>query len=455
MTELGTITRTVLPAAAPYDFACSLRALAGFRPVLRDIALTHDSVRRALPHPTDPESAVVVEVTGRDDGEPGAALTVFSAAPLSPPELADVDARVSAWLGLRDDLAGFLRTAGADDPVRPLLALTAGLHQVRFSSLAEGVVYFTLLQNSTQWYATLRKRRLTLYLGNTVSVAGEDFTAFPDLPRLSHLGPAHLLPFVGARHRAERLAQVLAGVAALDETHLRTGPYAEAKAALLSIRGIGEFTAHALLLRALGRPDEVPLEMGQHVNTAAAVYGDPPPPPAELRDRYGRWIGWWAYTCRTALTWLDHEKREQSRRERARTDRQHPHPASVTRPRNLTIAARRPRHPAPWSPTTPGPAADLEATADLAAAADAEATADVEVTTDLEATPPQAGSVGADSAYDAAGSDGPAPAPNVEPTATALASEPAAVSGPAESSEIRVDDIVGSVEIAAREVVGA
>ena len=125
--------------------------------------------------------------------------------------------------------------------------------------------------------------------------------AFPGLPELAALGTDSLLPFAGNAQRAARLAEVLAGVAALDEGWLRTAPYEEARQALLGVRGIGAFTANAILLRVLGRPDEVPLEMAQFGNAAAEVYGAGAPTPAQLRDRYGPFIGWWAYLCRTAL----------------------------------------------------------------------------------------------------------------------------------------------------------
>ncbi|MGI5247059.1 hypothetical protein [Dactylosporangium sp. CA-139066] len=357
MTELGTITQTLLPATAPYDLGCTLRALAGFRPGLRDVGLFDGMVRRAFTHPADPQSAIVTQVTERDDGAPGVRLTVFSEAPLAEADLDAVGRRVNAWLGLDDERAEFLRIAEADEHVRPLLALTAGLHQPRFSSLAEAAVYFALVQNSAEWYATLRKRRLTLHLGPTARVEGVDYTAFPEFPLLTTLSPTQLLPYVGVASKAAPLADVLAGVAALDEELLRHGPYEEARAALLSVRGVGDYTAHALLLRALGRPDAVPLEMEQFVNIAVSVYGDPPPAPSELRERYGPWVGWWAYSCRTALAWLDQERRARERAERLRqrsaTARRPRTPSGSTRPR----AAGRGRQPAPWSPTDPGPAA--------------------------------------------------------------------------------------------------
>ena len=112
---------------------------------------------------------------------------------------------------------------------------------------------------------------------------------------------------------ARRLHTVLTGLSALDEHWLRTGPADEVYAALLSLPGIGPFTAHALLLRVLGRPDRAPLELQQHLTAAATIYGEPSPSPSELRDWYGPTVGWWAYTARTALDWIERDQRAAAR----------------------------------------------------------------------------------------------------------------------------------------------
>jgi DNA-3-methyladenine glycosylase II len=113
-----------------------------------------------------------------------------------------------------------------------------------------------------------------------------------------------MVEFAGNQQRAQRVLAIVQGVAALDEEWLRTAPYDDARAALLAVKGIGPFTAHGLLFRALGRPDDVPLEMLQFRSAAEAIYGDPAPSPAELRERYGDQVGWWAYVARTAVGWL-------------------------------------------------------------------------------------------------------------------------------------------------------
>jgi DNA-3-methyladenine glycosylase II len=310
MTDVSLQHRTILAATAPFSFDASLRALAAFAPCASEHQFLGVRVRRALTLPPatfGADRAVVVEVEQAPGTEPGVSVEVFAAARLTTAERIAVEQAVRQWFSLSDDMTGFLSRAASDPPLARLLDVARGLHPVRFASLAEATVYFTLTQRSTQWFATARKRRLAAELGGTVTVDAATFTAFPSLATLRQLGEADLLPFAGNRHRAERLCSVIGGVAALDETWLRTAPYEEARQALLAVPGIGGFTAHALLLRALGRPDDAPLELAQFTLAARAVYGDPPPTPAEIRERYGPWVGWWAYLTRTALDWLPAE----------------------------------------------------------------------------------------------------------------------------------------------------
>jgi DNA-3-methyladenine glycosylase II len=291
----------LLPAVPPFSLAASLAAMSGFRPSAGDQLIMSDRLRKGLAHPDEPREAVVVEVAPRPDAAPGVRLDVYAARPLSEAGTAAVERWVRAWLSLDDDMRPFLELAAEDPPVAALLPVVHGLHQVRFGSLAEGTAYFALTQRSTQWFATARKARIAAELGPRATFEGEVYVAFPGLPELAAHGADGLLSFAGNTQRAIRLAEVLAGVARLDEGWLRTAPYDEVRRALLDVRGIGTFTASAILLRVLGRPDDVPLEMTQFTSVAAEIYGESAPGPAQLRERYGPYVGWWAYLCRTAL----------------------------------------------------------------------------------------------------------------------------------------------------------
>ncbi len=304
---------TKLPAVPPFDLRQSLRAVSGFAPCAGEQRVAEGTVCKAFALPgagaggaggsgaggTGGE-AVVVEVGPRGDGRSGVSLAVFADRPLTAGETRTVEGAVSDWLGLADDMAGFLAVAAGDPAIAPVLTDLAGLHQVRFASLAEGACYFVLTQRTSQRVAGVRKRRLAQAFGPSAALDGTRYVAFPDLATLTRLGPDELGRFTANLRQTEYLITLVHALAELDDDWLHTAPYGEVMAELRRIRGVGEFTASAIMLRVLGRPDRLPLHLPQFSDIAARLYG-PGTPIEAVAERYGRYLGWWGYYARTAL----------------------------------------------------------------------------------------------------------------------------------------------------------
>ncbi len=128
--------------------------------------------------------------------------------------------------------------------------------------------------------------------------------AFPTLDELVALEEDDYRQVIRQPGKAAVLPGVVRGVAAIGEGFLRGAPYAEARAALLAIRGLGPFSAAAILLRGLGRMDDVPLEGPQFLEPARAVYGRAFDP-AAIRRRYGADLGHWAFYLKTGAPRLE------------------------------------------------------------------------------------------------------------------------------------------------------
>ncbi|MGA8112702.1 MAG: hypothetical protein WCA46_03455 [Actinocatenispora sp.] len=296
---------TKLPAVSPFDLRQSLRALDGFAPCAGEQVVADGTVRKALALPGTADGpaageAVVVEVGPRGDGRAGVSLAVFTDRPLTGPEVQTVERSVSDWLGLADDMTGFLAVAAEDRAISPVLTELAGLHQVRFSSLAEGASYFVLTQRTSQRVAGLRKRRLAQAYGPGLTVEGVRYVAFPALSRLTRLHPDEIGRYTANLRQTEYLIGLVHALTELDHEWLHTGPYDEVMAELRGVRGVGEFTASAIMLRVLGRPDRLPLHMPQFGEVAARLYG-PSTSIDQVAERYGRYLGWWGYYAKTAL----------------------------------------------------------------------------------------------------------------------------------------------------------
>ena len=212
--------------------------------------------------------------------------------------------RATDLVGARDDLRPFYALAAADPVMAPVVGELHGLHQVRFLGLEEIAVYCVMMQRTPIKVAATYKQRFLAKFGFAVEVdrpaAGADRTlrAMPELADLVHLSAADIAGAIGHRGKAERIATVVREVHRIGEDFLVGAPYAAARDALLAIPGIGPFSAAAILLRGLGRVDEVPsLEMFEE--PARELYGRAWDPEWTARH-YGRSIGTWAFYLKTA-----------------------------------------------------------------------------------------------------------------------------------------------------------
>ena len=219
---------------------------------------------------------------------------------------------VAAFLGTDDDLRRFYaRAAGDVAAYRDLVAAHHGLHHVRFATLEEVTVHAVLAQRTPIELAGRYKRAVAAALGPRIDADGAPLIAFPRFAALVPLESEDWQAIVGHPTKARRLPAVVRGVAALGEAWLREAPYHDAVRALCAIEGVGPFTAAMILLRGLGRMDDVPLDLPGIVGPARAVYGAAFDPD-RIRARYGLDLGYWAYYLKVG------SERVISRRSRSR-----------------------------------------------------------------------------------------------------------------------------------------
>lgn len=273
--------RHVLPTAPTFSLTPAIEFLRTFPPTQGELELGPDSVRGAF--------AI---------GDRGVPFTVTTARPgalaVETPD-ARVVPMVGAFLGVSDRLERFHDRAAGDVPAyRAIVEGLRGLHHVRFRTLEEVTVHAVLGQRTPIPLASRLKRKVAEALGPRVVVDGRAFVAFPTFARLVELDAAAWHGIVGHLGKARRLPGVVRGVARLGAEWLSNAPHAEAAAALQAIDGIGPFSAAMILLRGLGRMDDVPLEIPGIANVARAVYGAKWDP-AATRARYREDLGMWSF----------------------------------------------------------------------------------------------------------------------------------------------------------------
>ena len=283
-----------LPVARPFSLRQTITFLQRFPPCRGDYLLTDDSITAAVV-----VSGRAVPFTIRGDRE----VTVEVPTQRDAPALA---ARAAHFIGAADELAGFYAAAEGDPAFRPLVERLHGLHHVRFLTLEEIAVYCVMMQRSPVAVASRLKRRFFDRFGVPVVVDGATLRALPPLEVLAALDGDTIGAAIGHARKGAQIASVVRGVAALGEPFLREAPYAAARDALLEIPGIGPFSAAAILLRGLGRMDELPALPGL-ADDLREVYG-PHPDEAAIRRRYGAQIGYWSFYLKTGAARLREER---------------------------------------------------------------------------------------------------------------------------------------------------
>lgn len=289
------ITTGSVHATAPFDLRQSIRAVAGFSPCSGEQTLTASTITKAI---CLEGRAVVITLAALPGGVRYRA-TSEQGLPLASENA--LRTWVRNYLSLDDDLTDFYAAAASDPTFAPIAEHLHGLHQVRFPSVVEAAVWFVLTQRAHQSVSRARKRTITDTYGPDITVDGVRHRAFPDLDQLLTIDEASWQAIVRNEGKAGYLVSVLRGLAEIGVDHLATADYADATAALRGIRGVGEFTAAAILLRGLGRMNHVPLDMPSFDGPARMVYGDAFNPDA-VRAHYGVTLGYWSYYLKNATS---------------------------------------------------------------------------------------------------------------------------------------------------------
>lgn len=274
--------RTPLSIREPFSFDQTVAFVRQFPPCQGEYIVDEDALTAAIAVDDRP-----VVMTIQRTGTQLAVETARAA------DLPAALAHARHWIGADDDVAALYRAARGDAAFSRLIEQLHGLHHVRFLTLAEISVYCVMTQRAPITMASRMKRAFLAAFGLPVEVAGRTLRAMPSLAALADLEGDAIGKVIGHAHKGSMIARAVRGVAAIGEVTLREAPYAEARDALLAIPGIGPFSAAMILLRGLGRMDEVP-SVGMFADEAAQIYGGPIDEAAIAR-RYGSQIGYWSF----------------------------------------------------------------------------------------------------------------------------------------------------------------
>jgi 3-methyladenine DNA glycosylase/8-oxoguanine DNA glycosylase len=181
---------------------------------------------------------------------------------------ARIEPDVRKLLGLEFELAPFYAFAADDEVLARVVPPLAGFRPPLAPDPFEALVSAITAQQVSLFAAFAIRNRLVERFGER----GVHAYAFPTRERLSRADEAELVGLGFSRRKAEYVLGLAR--AELDLDALASLPDEEIKAALVALRGLGEWTADWFLARHLARPNAWPAgDLGLR-KAYAAFYGD-------------------------------------------------------------------------------------------------------------------------------------------------------------------------------------
>ncbi len=163
-------------------------------------------------------------------------------------------------VGAQGSLIEFYNAVEGDDPVAEFASRFRGLGIAQSASPFEGLVLSILGQQISNEVARTLRDLLVDTLGETLSVDGVDYRAFPSPAAIAEAGIDELRGMKLSARKAEYISDIAGSVASgsLDLNALAALPDDSIVEELLKLRGVGPWTAHWLLIRSFDRPDGFP-----------------------------------------------------------------------------------------------------------------------------------------------------------------------------------------------------
>ena len=250
------ITRLIDPVA-PYDF----HATAGYATYNQGRYAADVFENGVFSRALEIDGEPVVVAVRPGTGSAASPLRVEVSGARVTARVADRATEVAArMVGAQDDLRPFYASVEDDDQIAPIVGRFWGLGVPQAASPFEALVLSILGQQISNHVARILRNLLVETFGRSVDVNGTRFSTFPSAEALAEAGPEALRGIKFSARKAEYICDIASTVSdgQLDLDALGALPGDEVVDRLVSIRGVGPWTANWLLIRAYGFPDGFP-----------------------------------------------------------------------------------------------------------------------------------------------------------------------------------------------------
>ena len=206
---------------------------------------------------------------------------------------------VKEWFDIDRDLTDFYQLLSQDTELACMNLDYKGLRLLGIPNLFEALCWSIIGQQINLPFAYKLKRKLTEEFGTKLTYENSDYYLFPSPEIVSNLQVSDLMPMQFSTRKAEYLIEIakqfVSGNISKSKLEQMTTP--EAIKALVSIRGIGEWTANYALMKSLKRLECVTYGDVGLYNALFAIKGFPKRPSRQQLDEFfENFKNWEAYT---------------------------------------------------------------------------------------------------------------------------------------------------------------
>lgn len=206
---------------------------------------------------------------------------------------------IAEWFDLRTDLAPFYRMAKSDPLLSVLTRNYFGLRIVGIPDLFEALCWAVIGQQINLTFAYTLKKRFVESFGKQVIWGNQSFWLFPKPEQIT----ASAIDKLKELQFTSKKAEYIVGIVQLMKTGklsknnlLELGDFQAIEQQLMSIRGVGPWTAHYVLMRCLRNPSAFPIaDAGLQNALKLLLQRSQKPTTQEIQQLFSPWKNWEAY----------------------------------------------------------------------------------------------------------------------------------------------------------------
>jgi DNA-3-methyladenine glycosylase II len=205
---------------------------------------------------------------------------------------------IAEWFDLKTDLNPFYALAAKDRLLKDLVIQHFGYRIIGQPDLFESLVWAVLGQQINVQFAFTLKSRFVQHFGEKLLVNEQDYYLFPKPETVAVLNDDQLLPLQFSRQKSKYVVLIAEAFASgeVSKEKLKGLTLQEAKEKLMTIKGIGNWTANYALMKTFRYPDAFPLEdAGIHNAIRNLRKMDRKPTLDEVKRIFKKYKGWEAY----------------------------------------------------------------------------------------------------------------------------------------------------------------